>query len=116
MNHLSEEQLVEAYYGAEQPQHLGECEECRAAFENLRGVLDEAKAYPVPERGRGLWRRSLDTNITAVAAEETEPGVVADGAGVRNDVGGGISDGTVFHQAAADSGKGARTGVAAFVE
>jgi len=52
MNHLSEEQLVEAYYGTETA-HLEDCEECRAAFENLRSVLDEAKAYPVPERGEG---------------------------------------------------------------
>ena len=54
MNHLSEEQLVDAYYGTmaeDESRHLAECEECRALFEQQREVLDGLRAYPVPERG-----------------------------------------------------------------
>ena len=62
MNHLSEEQMVEAYYGVEFP-HLTECAECRALFEQQREVLDGLKTYPVPERGPGyggeVWTRIL---------------------------------------------------------
>jgi hypothetical protein len=62
MNHLSEEEMVEAYYGSEFP-HLAECAECRALFEQQREALDGLKAYPVPERGPGyggeVWIRLL---------------------------------------------------------
>jgi hypothetical protein len=62
MKHLSEEELVDAYYG-EKPEHLAECEECRALFEQQREVLDGLREYPVPERGAGyggeVWTRLL---------------------------------------------------------
>ena len=62
MNHLSEEQMVEAYYGADFP-HLRDCEECRAIFERQREMLDGLREYPVPERGVGyggeVWTRLL---------------------------------------------------------
>lgn len=62
MNHLSEEEMVEAYYGSEFP-HLAECAECRALFEQQREALDGLKAYPVPERSPGyggeVWSRLL---------------------------------------------------------
>jgi hypothetical protein len=66
MKHLSEEELVEAYYGnipGNQAQHLTECEECRAFFERQRELLDGARVYTVPERGPGyggeVWTRLL---------------------------------------------------------
>ena len=66
MNHLSEEQLVDAYYGAmteDESRHLAECEECKALFEQQREVLDGMRAYPVPERGSGyggeVWTKIL---------------------------------------------------------
>ncbi len=62
MKHLSEEELVDAYYG-EKPEHLAECEECRALFEQQREVLDSLRDSPVPERGAGyggeVWTRLL---------------------------------------------------------
>ena len=66
MSHLSEEQLVEGYYGdlpADEARHLDECEECRAAYERQRELLDGMRTYPVPERGPGyggeVWTRVL---------------------------------------------------------
>lgn len=63
MRHLSEEELVDAYYGEKKPEHLAECEECRALFEQQREVLDGLRDYPVPERGAGyggeVWTRVL---------------------------------------------------------
>jgi hypothetical protein len=66
MKHLSEEELVEAYYGGlpeNQTRHLAECEECRTIFERQKEVLDAMREYPVPERGPGyggeVWARVL---------------------------------------------------------
>ena len=66
MNHLSEEQIVDAYYGdisKDQARHLAECEECRALFESRREMLDGVREYPVPERGPGyggeVWTKLL---------------------------------------------------------
>jgi hypothetical protein len=66
MNHLNEEQMVDAYYGEmaeDESRHLAECEECRALFEQQREVLDGAREYPVPERGPGyggeVWTKLL---------------------------------------------------------
>lgn len=63
MNHLNEEQLVLFYYGEETEeqkskgegtqaieQHLGGCEECRAAYHTLQRVLNSVDSLPVPER------------------------------------------------------------------
>lgn len=62
MNHLNEEQMVEAYYGADFP-HLRDCEECRAFFERQREMLDGLREDPVPERGAGyggeVWTKLL---------------------------------------------------------
>jgi hypothetical protein len=66
MSHLTEEQLVDAYYGAipeDHARHLTECEECRALFEKQREMLDGLREYPVPERGIGyggeVWTKLL---------------------------------------------------------
>jgi hypothetical protein len=66
MKHLSEEQMVDAYYGEmpeDETRHLAECEECRALFERQREVLDGLREYPVPERGPGyggeVWTKLL---------------------------------------------------------
>lgn len=65
MNHASEEQLVDAYYGnaAEMRAHLNECPECRATFERLKEHLDSMRDYPAPERGPSyggeVWSRLL---------------------------------------------------------
>ncbi len=66
MKHLSEEDLVEAYYAGlpeEEARHLAECETCRALFEGQREVLAALRQYPVPERGPGygaeVWLRVL---------------------------------------------------------
>lgn len=66
MNHLQEEELMDAYYGGLDPKHsahLKECEECRAQFERLEELLNSIRHYPVPERsesyGREVWARLL---------------------------------------------------------
>jgi hypothetical protein len=66
MKHLSEEQMVDAYYGEmpeDEAQHLAECDECRTLFERQREVLDGVREYPVPERGPGyggeVWTKLL---------------------------------------------------------
>jgi hypothetical protein len=66
MKHLSEQAMVEAYYGSlpeSAARHLAECEECRAIFERQSAVLDAVRGYPVPERGPGyggeVWARVL---------------------------------------------------------
>jgi hypothetical protein len=62
MNHFSEEELLEGYYGEGQlDAHLAECPECRARFAALREVLDAARDYPAPPRsseyGSQVWAR-----------------------------------------------------------
>jgi hypothetical protein len=62
MNHFSEEELLEGYYGEEQlDAHLAECPECRARFAALKEMLDIARDYPVPPRssayGSEVWAR-----------------------------------------------------------
>jgi len=64
MNHLDEEQFVQAYYGEDDDafrRHVEECPECRAAFDRLRELLDSVSNYPVPERnsayGAEVWAR-----------------------------------------------------------
>jgi hypothetical protein len=66
MNHLSEEELTQAYYRDEEPEsrrHLHECVECQAAFQQLKTLLDELVAENVPERGAAygaeVWNRLL---------------------------------------------------------
>jgi hypothetical protein len=64
MNHLEEEQLLAEYYGEldeKRRGHLAECEECRAEFHRLAGLLNSTRDYPAPERaesyGRDVWAR-----------------------------------------------------------
>jgi hypothetical protein len=66
MNHLTQEQLVDHYYGEphvalEVERHLGECEECRTQFQTLKRVLNSVEGYPVPEPSANyearLWRK-----------------------------------------------------------
>jgi hypothetical protein len=65
MTHLSEEQLVDAYYrnSPEMPAHWNECPECRATFARLKEHLDAMRDYPVPVRGPSyggeVWSRLL---------------------------------------------------------
>ncbi|MBV8897814.1 MAG: hypothetical protein JO051_14980 [Acidobacteriaceae bacterium] len=59
MNHLSEEELLDTYYG-ELPEarreHLDGCVECRLALTRMSELLDEVRSSPVPERGPGYGR------------------------------------------------------------
>ena len=66
MNHCTEEQLLDAYYGDSHPElrrHLADCSECRRSFDHLSEVLDSVRDYPVPERGETygaeVWARVL---------------------------------------------------------
>ena len=54
MNHLTQEQLVDHYYGEPQgsldvDQHLERCEQCRTQYQTLKRVLNSVDGYPVPE-------------------------------------------------------------------
>jgi hypothetical protein len=65
MQHLTEEQLVSHYYrdgdAPFAPEHLFACDECRAQFDTLCGVLTLVDQLPVPERndayGDEVWTR-----------------------------------------------------------
>ena len=66
MNHLSEEEMTAAYYNELEPtlrRHLDDCAQCRAAFNQLRRLLDDLRDAPVPERdasyGGQVWTRLL---------------------------------------------------------
>ncbi len=72
MNHLSDEELTQAYYRDEEPEarrygesrrHLAECVQCQASFQQLKTLLDELLTEPVPERGADygaeVWNRLL---------------------------------------------------------
>ena len=66
MNHVTQEQLVDHYYGEPQATldvelHLAECEACRAQFQTLKRVLNSVEGYPVPEPAASyesrLWKK-----------------------------------------------------------
>jgi hypothetical protein len=65
MTHLTEEQLIQAYYGenAEASRHIEDCPECALSFARLKGFLDSLAASPVPQRGSSygseVWTRLL---------------------------------------------------------
>ncbi len=71
MTHLSEPELLDAYY-EDLPeagwQHLRDCLECRAAFARISELLDEVRTAPIPERtegyGREVWAR-LEPHLEA---------------------------------------------------
>ncbi len=59
MKHLTEQDLLDTYYG-EPPEaateHLHECPECRAEFARLAELLDEVRNLATPPRGPGYGR------------------------------------------------------------
>lgn len=64
MTHLSEEEILDAYYGdlAEtRLEHLDACAECRLGLTRMSDLLDEVRSVAVPERapgyGREVWAR-----------------------------------------------------------
>lgn len=64
MKHLTEEQLVLAYYGdvdQEAREHLDQCQQCQTAFARERRLLGDLPDYEIPERGEGygaeVWAR-----------------------------------------------------------
>jgi hypothetical protein len=64
MNHLADDQLVDAFYGdtrTPEEQHLENCAECRARFHQIEETLQSLREYPVPERSDGygaeVWTR-----------------------------------------------------------
>jgi hypothetical protein len=64
MKHLSEEELLEHYYGEgprrDVERHLRGCPECTAAYDDLGRELGAIKPQPLPERsadyGESVWR------------------------------------------------------------
>lgn len=63
MKHLTEDELVERYYGEDSPEearHLETCSECGHAYEGLESDLNEIAAIEPPRRDEryeeGVWR------------------------------------------------------------
>lgn len=59
MTHLSEEEILDAYYGdLPEPrlEHLNDCAECRLGLRRMSDLLDEVRSAAVPERGPGYGR------------------------------------------------------------
>jgi hypothetical protein len=86
MNHVSQEQLVDHYYGEPQvalevERHLGECEECRAQFQTLKRVLNSVEGYPVPEPSANyearLWKKLTPVVSPRSRSSETKWWVAA---------------------------------------
>lgn len=70
MNHLTEDQLVSAYYDGpdiDHQSHLDSCPQCQSSFGRLRQFLDDSRDFPVPERnaayGAEVWAR-LQPSLT----------------------------------------------------
>lgn len=63
MNHLTEEQLTDAYYDGMYREHLDACSACQSSLDQLKQILDNAREYPVPYRGARygvqVWTRLL---------------------------------------------------------
>jgi hypothetical protein len=83
MNHLSEEDLVSAYYGdapQQCTQHLSACAACRAEFAQIKDFLDEVRTVPVPARndqyGREIWAR-VEPRLTRPAHWWARPLILA---------------------------------------
>jgi anti-sigma factor RsiW len=66
MNHMTQEQLVDHYYGEPQgsldvDRHLAECDQCRTQYQTLKRVLNSVEGYPVPEPAANyearLWKK-----------------------------------------------------------
>jgi hypothetical protein len=66
MNHVTQEQLVDHYYGEPQgpldiDRHLAECDQCRTQYQTLKRVLNSVEGYPVPEPAANyesrLWKK-----------------------------------------------------------
>lgn len=67
MNHLSEERLIELYYGQDGPEaarHLDTCGDCARTYEALRADLADMKPVNPPPRsetyGRQVWASIAD--------------------------------------------------------
>lgn len=74
MNHLTQEQLVDHYYGEPQgsldlDQHLEACEQCRTQYQTLKRVLNSVDGYPVPEPAA-----SYEARLWKKLAPEVSPG------------------------------------------
>jgi hypothetical protein len=66
MNHVTQEQLVDHYYGEplgslDVDRHLADCDQCRTQYQTLKRVLNSVEGYPVPEPAANyearLWRK-----------------------------------------------------------
>ena len=79
MKHLTEEELVEKYYGTDEGGagvHLRECAECAAAFRVLESDLAAMRPVAVPDRDENyaerMWGR-VESLLPANAASEVAP-------------------------------------------
>jgi len=80
MKHISEEQLIDYYYGeAESPaaigEHLEACRNCAQAYSSLTNDLEEIKPVAVPARdaayGEEVWR-SIRESVPAYKSPKSK--------------------------------------------
>jgi hypothetical protein len=81
MNHVTQDQLVDHYYGEPHATldvelHLAECEACRAQYQTLKRVLNSVEGYPVPEPAANyesrLWRKLAPEVSPASGADRSK--------------------------------------------
>ena len=76
MNHLSEAELVEHYYGESKPpvaRHLGMCAQCTSAFEGMCAELCDVETIELPPRDAGYGGRVwavLEPRLSAYPARK----------------------------------------------
>lgn len=87
MTHLTEEDLILAYYnepGAETAhRHIAECVECRKAAESLAKTLSVCNEWAVPERGPEFGRDVWNRLVPEIAMDTTQPRRQSIWSGVR---------------------------------
>ena len=77
MTHLTEEELVDIYYGAERHSHLNQCTACRGQYEELESALNAFNDLPVPEPPPFTWREPFFARLFGQRAWLLAPALAA---------------------------------------
>jgi hypothetical protein len=77
MTHLTEEELVEIYYGGERKSHLDQCAACQGQFEEIESALNAFNDLPVPEPPPFTWREPFFARLLRQPAWLLAPALAA---------------------------------------